>query len=651
MKGFAWLVLNDGKRAKFRTKILARWAILCTMLGMGTPPSDTPDHPRRLYASRRPWLIFTAVAAAAVAVVLLSVQSFVSATVLADLQRQGRVDAGLKVALLRAVLERPRSLPLILARDRDVEEALADPEPARVDALNRKLEDLVAGTNASVLYVIDRNGVAIASSNWREPSSFVGSDYAFRAYFSRAIADGAAEHFALGNVSRRPGLYISQRVGDAGNPQGVVVVKAEFDQMEEDWRKAIRPSFVTDPNGVVLITSIVSWRFMTLGAMAPDVLKSVRDSLQFGDTPLLPLPMKVVGAREGDTRLIETVLPGERQARYIEVAVPVGTTAWRLHYLSPVEPALSAAVRQAQLSALALVIPLLALAALWIRRRQAALARIAKEQTARMELERRVSERTRDLTRARDRLEAEINDHRLTEARLQGVQQELVQANRLAILGQVAAGVAHEINQPVATIRAYADNARTYLSRSQVGPAEENLAEIAGLTDRIGAITEDLKALARKGRSAAEPVSLKDVLNGAVMLLKTRFSGRLDLLTVKLPGDDLHVSGNRLRLEQIMINLLQNALEAVEHQQNGAVRVGVEAGPSTVLIHVADNGPGIAPVILDQLFTPFNTSKDTGLGLGLVIARDIASDYGGQITVDSSAHGTRFTIELKRAEP
>ncbi|MBP2551181.1 two-component system C4-dicarboxylate transport sensor histidine kinase DctB [Neorhizobium galegae] len=613
--------------------------------------SETQDRAPRPRVARRPWLIFTALATACLAVALSLVHHHVSGSVIADLQRQGRVDAGLKVALLRAVLERPRSLPLILAQDRDVEEALSAPAPARLDALNRKLEALITDTNASVLYVINHNGRAIASSNWREPSSFVGSDYAFRAYFSRAITDGAAEHFALGSVSNRPGLYISQRVGPADNPLGVVVVKAEFDQLEEDWRNAVRPSFVTDPNGVVLITSIASWRFMTLAPLPAPKLKALHESLQFGDTPLLPLPVNVLDAPDEDTRLIETVLPGERQALYLEVAVPVGSTAWRLHYLSPVEPALSAAVRQAQLSVLLILVPLLALAALWIWRRQATLARIAMEQAARTELERRVRERTADLTRARDRLEAEITDHRVTEARLQGVQQELVQANRLAILGQVAAGVAHEINQPVATIRAYADNARTFLSRSQLAPAEENLNEIASLTERIGTITEDLKALARKGRSAAEPVSLKDVLNGAVMLLKTRFSGRLDLLKITMPREDLRVLGNQLRLEQVMINLLQNALEAIEQHPEGLVHVDVDEGPTTVLIHVVDTGPGIAPAILDQLFSPFNTSKEGGLGLGLVIAKDIVSDYGGHIRVDSSSEGTRFTIELKRAEP
>ena len=129
--------------------------------------------------------------------------------------------------------------------------------------MNRKLEGLVSGTKASVLYVTGTDGLAIASSNWREPISFVGNDYGFRAYFSGAMQSGTAEYFALGNVSKRPGLYISRRVGDAAAPLGVVVVKMEFDQLEADWHEANRPAYVSDDHGVVLITSVPSWRFMT----------------------------------------------------------------------------------------------------------------------------------------------------------------------------------------------------------------------------------------------------------------------------------------------------------------------------------------------------------------------------------------------------
>lgn len=600
----------------------------------------------------RAWILFACASLLITVVSLLIAQQIATRTALETLERQGRSDAGLKVALLRAVLERPRSLPLLLSRDTEVKNALQAPDTSRITELNRKLEDLVAGTSASVLYVINTQGVAIAASNWREPSSFVGSDYAFRAYFSGAMQDGRAEHFALGSVSGRPGLYISHRVdGPTGTPLGVVVVKAEFDQLESDWRDALRPTFVADENGVVLITSLASWRFMSLSVAAPEVLSKIRASRQFGEEKLLPLPI-IAGERLSEhTRRVETALPGGTVEAFIEVSLPVASTPWSLHFLLPVQPTLPASIRQAQMTALVILAPFMALIAFLIRRRQQVLARIAAEQTMRLELEKRVEARTLDLLQARDRLEAEIADHRSTEARLQGVQQDLVQANRLAILGQVAAGVAHEINQPVATIRAYADNARTYLDRKQLQPASDNLVEIAGLTERIGTITQDLKALARKGRSAAEPVAVQDVLTGAVMLLKSRFAGRLEALVLDRPPPSLFVLGNRLRLEQVMINLLQNALEAIETLPAGTVRVSVHEDGGKVILRVEDNGPGIEPDVLRQLFTPFNTSKEAGLGLGLVIAKDIVSDYGGSIDVASSPAGTCFSVTLTRANP
>ena len=609
--------------------------------------SSTPEQLRR--RARRAWLLFAAVAFAIIAAALYGAGLYGRTAEVASLAAQGRTDANLKVALLRAVLESPRALPLLLAEDQQVHDALKQGGAAAIDLLNRKLEGLVSGTKASVLYVTGTDGLAIASSNWREPISFVGNDYGFRAYFSGAMQSGTAEYFALGNVSKRPGLYISRRVGDAAAPLGVVVVKMEFDQLEADWHEANRPAYVSDDHGVVLITSVPSWRFMTTAPLPGQTIAAIRDSQQFGDAPLVPLPITRPEALSPDVAIVHAITPGGSDGEYLRLSTLVPSTPWRLDYLVPAEAPIAAAAREMRLLALGVLIPLLGLAAYLLWRRQSAQMRIAAEQAARIELERRVVERTEDLSRARDRLQAEITGHRSTEAKLQVVQQELVQANRLAILGQVAAGVAHEINQPVATIRAYADNARVFLDRKQTSPAVENLGAIAALTERIGTITEELKAFARKGRTAAEPVELRGVIEGAVVLLRSRFAGRLEALDIALPPPSLKVMGNRVRLEQVLINLFQNALEALEGRDDAKVRVSVEESMEGVTVSVSDNGPGIPPEILKSLFTPFNTSKEKGLGLGLVISKDIVADYGGRVEVASGDSGTRFTIHLSKA--
>lgn len=609
--------------------------------------SSTPEQLGK--RARRAWLLFAAAALAIAAAALYGAGLYGRSTEIRALAAQGRTDANLKVALLRAVLENPRALPLLLSEDQQVRDALTERNPVAIDVLNRKLEGLVSGTKASVLYVTGIDGLAIASSNWREPTSFVGNDYGFRAYFSVAMQTGTAEYFALGNVSKRPGLYISRRVGSAAAPLGVVVVKMEFDQLEADWHEANRPAYVSDDHGVVLITSVPSWRFMTTAPLGQPVLGEIRNSQQFGDAPLVPLPINRPQALSADVALVHAITPGGSEAEYLRLSTPIASTPWRLDYLVPAEAPIAAAQREMRLLALGVIGPLIGLAAYLLWRRQSAQMRIAAEQAARTELERRVVERTEDLSRARDRLQAEITGHRSTEAKLQVVQQELVQANRLAILGQVAAGVAHEINQPVATIRAYADNARVFLDRKQTVPAEENLGAIAALTERIGTITEELKAFARKGRTAAEPVELKGVIEGAVVLLRSRFAGRLDALDITPPPPGLKVKGNRIRLEQVLINLFQNALEALDGRENARVEVSAEETADGVTINVSDNGPGIPPEILKSLFTPFNTSKEKGLGLGLVISKDIVADYGGRIEVASGDRGTRFTIHLAKA--
>ncbi|PZM14557.1 sensor histidine kinase [Rhizobium tubonense] len=611
--------------------------------------SSTPEQLGR--RSHRAWFVFAVFCAVILAAGLYGAAFYGRITAIQALQSQGRTDANLKVALLRAVLERPRALPLLLADDRQVRDALAAAKSDAVTTLDQKLESLVAGTKASVLYVTGADGVAIASSNWREPLSFVGNDYSFRDYFRRAMETGTAEHFALGNVSNRPGLYISRRVGDAQAPLGVVVVKMEFDQLEADWREAARPAYVTDEHGVVLITSIPSWRFMTASPLSTDNLAAIRKSLQFGDAPLTPLPIARPEAIGPDASIVRAVLPGSDSEEYLRLTTAVPSTPWQLDYLIPMEPAIASAVRETRFLVLTTLVPILAIAAFLLRRRQVSAMQIALGRIAREELERRVLERTEDLSRARDRLEAEISDHRTTEAKLQVVQQELVQANRLAILGQVAAGVAHEINQPVATIRAYADNANVFLERRQIEPVKENLHSIAALTERIGTITEELKAFARKGRTGPEPVELRSAIEGAVVLLRSRFAGRLDALAIDLPPAGLTVIGTRVRLEQVLINLFQNALEALEGRDEARVEVSVLEMPDSVEVIVSDNGPGISPAILHSLFTPFNTSKEKGLGLGLVISKDIVADYGGRIDVDSGEGGTRFTIHLRRVLP
>jgi two-component system C4-dicarboxylate transport sensor histidine kinase DctB len=551
----------------------------------------------------------------------------------------------LNTAVLRSELEKQRSLPFVLALDPDVRAALADPSAARLTALDAKFERIKAATDAAVIFLLDAQGRAVAASNWSEPSSPVGSDYRFRSYFQRATKLGAAEYFALGTLTRKPGLYVTRRVGEANRPLGVIVVKVRFDQVEAEWQHSDAYVYVTDPQGIVIISGVSHWHFMRNVPLSPAEARAIRASRQFGKAPLAPLPVRAVRRDNPEGDMVR--LQGRNL--FLSAAAAVPSTDWQMHVLVPAQSTLDGETRNARSTAMLALMPLLALAGILLYRRQRAERRAAEEIAARAELETRVEIRTAELRTINAQLSAEMDERQKAETRLQTARDELVQANRLATLGQITAGVAHEVNQPVAAIRSYADNATMLLQRGDTEAVRRNLSTIAELTQRVGGITQELRAFSRKGSDEVGPTGLLEVIDGALLLLAGKIRGQGVRLAVKRPPPALRASGKVIRLEQVLVNLLQNALDALEGRETGEIRIATHCAGDEVQLTVEDNGPGIPAEIAADLFTPFTTSKPRGLGLGLVISKDIVTEFGGRLELTrTGAHGTLFTIHLRR---
>jgi two-component system C4-dicarboxylate transport sensor histidine kinase DctB len=598
----------------------------------------------------RRWTVFLAVAIMLTVVATLAAGELAGRRVRQDLARQAQSSAVLHAAVLRSELAKHRSLPFVLAQDPDVASTLRDLDPARIDALNRKLETLSQGTGAAVIYVLDDKGMTIAASNWRMPTTFVGSHYGFRPYYQNAMRAGVAELFALGTVSRRPGLFMSRRVTDAAGVAGVVVVKVEFEALENDW-SASEPAFVAGPDGVVLVTSVPAWRFAALAPIPARTQDALRASHQFGEAAFSPLPLSATLVAGGKPALVSGSVPKASSTRFMAASTPVGASGWTVFTLTPTGPALQTAVTAARVLALTITLILTGIGAALLRWRGLSAARAAKQEAARVELEGRVEDRTVELRRANDQLVVEMDERRRAEAHVQLMQDELVQSNKLATLGQIAAGVAHEINQPVAAIRTYADNAAVFLDRQQSDPVRANLGQIASLTDRIGMITDELRSFARKTNAPPQPVRLGDVIDGALLLMGARL--RQYDVTVDRSGEheDQLVLAERFRLEQVLVNLLQNAVEALEGVAGPRVSLRVVLKKGLARLLVSDNGPGVSEEAAATLFTPFATTKLRGLGLGLVISRDIVAEFGGDLTLETAAApGAVFAITLRKAK-
>lgn len=623
-----------------------------------TPPADTnSDYPglaghevlRDAVARLRDGRWLAPVIALAILAGAIAIAGRIAAGQAADNLRDGALAAlPLAAGTLTGEIEKQRLVPLVLARDDAVRDALRRAGKTAETALNEKLKAIAGDASASAIYVIDTAGIAIAASNAGEPTSFVGIDYNFRHYFQEAMAKGAASQYGLGTISGRPGLYLASRVDDVGKPLGVAVLKVELDGVEANWRSSGFLVFVTDERGVVLATSQPEWRFHALAPLSAEDAAAAHEQLQLADAAFDPLPIRR-GAGDG----LATIGSPGKPRQFVEVvqglagAVP----GWRLWLLTPADAALSAAANTARLTTLLGLLLTGLLAYVLTRRRRT--RRLRQEALARMnaELESRVSTRTAELTRSNTALAGEIAERESAEAKVRRLRDDLAQANRLSILGQIAAGVAHEINQPLAAIRTYAENAGRFLDSGKSEPASGNLTSIVSMTERIGAITGTLRTFARRPGTAASPLPVREAIDGALSLLSGRI--RDSGVTIVKPRGNASpmVMASRIRLEQILVNLLQNALDAMKDQPDPRIEIELAEQDDRILISVRDNGPGLGPEAAANLFMPFQTTKEKGLGLGLVISQEIAQELGGTLRLDPGcAAGASFTIDLRRIE-
>ncbi|MTH64493.1 sensor histidine kinase [Paracoccus shanxieyensis] len=513
-----------------------------------------------------------------------------------DLEEAQAVELRSRVQSLDSVLSRQRAVATVLADDSAIRDGLLHQDAAHRAVVSRKLDRLRGETDSAVIYLLDRRGVAIAASNWDDAESFVGQDYSFRDYFSDAILRGQATQFALGTVSHRPGLYLSHDVVDQDRALGVVVVKVEFDRVENIWAAAGGLTYVTDATGQVILSGDPALRF---GAPPP---KTGRITAQ-------------------------TAVPG---TDWTMVMATSAAPAWRAALLTTGSAGFGVMMLGAGLG--------------WtLRARRRAARRAETERRYRADLEQAVEERTRALS-------GEMHERREAEARLHQLQADMVQANKLAALGQITAGVAHEVNQPLATIRLLAETGSALLPPGQSPEVAENLSTIMRMTERITRITQQLRGFARKATGQVVPVDLAPALDAALLLTAARREAQGIALDLPVLPPDLRVMAETVRLEQVLVNLLQNAQEALVDTPAPRITLRLQPG-AQVRLSVSDNGPGLSPDIAGKLFMPFATSKPQGLGLGLVISQEIARDFGGDLSVAAPVpgQGATFILDLPGA--
>jgi two-component system C4-dicarboxylate transport sensor histidine kinase DctB len=244
-------------------------------------------------------------------------------------------------------------------------------------------------------------------------------------------------------------------------------------------------------------------------------------------------------------------------------------------------------------------------------------------------------------------LHAEIDERHKAERALRDTQKELIQAAKLAVLGQLSASISHELNNPLAAIRSYAENALVFLKRDKMDKVTSNLERITHLTHRMAKISTQLKAFARKSDGEMSVIAMQPVLLAAFELVKPQLKASQVMLNMHLPNNNIHVKAEPIQLEQIVVNLLSNAIQAVHDSEQKNIEITLSSTKGQALVEVSDTGPGIKEADLGRLFDPFFTTKKTGLGLGLSISQQIINNMHGNIWAENMLKlGAKFSISL-----
>ncbi|MFY0596241.1 MAG: sensor histidine kinase [Cognatishimia sp.] len=557
--------------------------------------------------------------------VVLAVAGFQTSHLWFTAQEQARAEGRLSLyrSSVVAEIDRFSHLTYVLARDSFVLDTALG---AETGILNARLTGMADAAGLDAIYLMTPDGETVAASNHALPSSFIGQNYGFRPYFQSALAGDTGEFYAIGATTGLPGYFIADPVLDPdGTVAGVIAIKIAFETLEERWRDAGEQVFLANEDGVILLSSEATWRYKTLLPLSDAQRQSILAARQFTGQPLTALDWTQISPERAD-------IAGVERIHLLANDLPHG---WTLHYFASDDQAITRSWLVT--AAVVLLAGALLIAAQIQRARRVAraLARAKKEETI--------------LRSANERLAVEIEERRTAERRLQRTQKELEQASRLAALGQLAASVTHELGQPIAAMR-------NHVAAAEIGGKAEPkfTGKITGLVDRMEGITRQLKFFARSENDPFDDVDLGAAMRAALALVDPNIATKEVSVDLELPDVPLLVRGNRLRLEQVMTNLLRNAIDAMEDSDTPQLAVSVGHEAQTAWFEIRDSGHGLGETTLAELQEPFVTTRESGqgMGLGLAISASIVEDHSGEMSARNAQRGGAvFRVSLPLSQP
>lgn len=584
-------------------------------------------------------------------VTLVSSSYLVQRSELLKIQEIGTHRLEMSYASLRSHIDKYAYLPFILTSDKNVHDLLAHPTDKSLQkTVNIYLEKVNEQSKARTIYLLDKNGVSIASSNWNTAESFIGNRYVHRPYFQDAIQRGKAFFYGVGETSRIPGCYLSQTVLDKNrNIQGIIVVKITLLQLENIWKQKNEDTFVVDEHSIIFLSSHSGLRWKMFFQLTNSVIEKIKQTKQYDLSQLQLLHWKKEPTAIEQTFLVK--LDSHKQT-LLQQSLKIPDLNWEIFILSDMTM-VQQSVYQMQIVTV-FGYGFLGVFILYLKQRKKRIqeAFFAQEQLKKAydELELKVSERTQALVQTNEQLQKEIKEREKATYNLKKAQDELIQATKLAVIGQMAAGITHELNQPLAAMRPLVENMRIFLEREQYGSVERNIEYVLDLVSRMAKITSQLRAFSKKTKSEIKLVCIQTTIQNVLLLLEQSRQTKNIEISTQLPAENLYICADDIRIEQVLLNLCRNALDAMLLVERPHLVLQLIQENEDVVLSVSDNGSGINEDILPHIFEPFFTTKEggQGLGLGLAISQSIINDYGGEIKVmHNQSCGTTFQIHFK----
>ncbi len=543
-------------------------------------------------------------------------------------------------------------LPLAASYNDTLREALATPDDARQLArANQYLVRLNQGAGSLQAYLVDKTGKVIASSNWQQKDSFVGRNIAYRPYFQQAAANRISTYYAIGTTGNATGFYLATGIYQGQERVGVVAIKIGLEQLEHMWGNIVEPLLVSDSNGVVVLSSVPEWKYHATTPLSFDARLALEKAQQYNKQVIKPPIWQRKSVLNSQAMLVQ-MGQGRSRHEYLAISQTIPVSGMTLTMLNDTHELHSLALTRALAVAVAVGFACLLLHSvrLWRMNLKAQAEARRNLQLAHDHLEEQVEQRSSELREANASLKKEIEERIQAARQVENFQNELIRTENLAVIGQLSTGIAHEINQPLAALSALSANTVRFLEINDLSTARANLERITDIVVRLGALTEQLKSFARRPNGERESVAVAQAVENALFLLNHRL--KKTHITLQLPAEpaDIVVLCEAVRLEQVLVNLVSNAIDVLNGVDNAQISIDWSRQGDTVRISVRDNGSGLTDEVRAHIFEPFFTTKKTsGLGLGLALSSDIIKSYGGMLTADNHPDGGAvFTITLRQ---